>query len=340
MLDNKTIGVVVPAYNEERKIGEVISSIPDFVDRIVVIDDGSTDRTAEEAARFQLDARFAERVFVVRRDDNQGVGRAIADGYKWMAERNIDVIAVMAGDGQMDPRDLVRIINPIVGGLADYVKGNRLLTENSWRKIPLKRFIGNAVLSLLTKIASGYWGVIDSQSGYTAISARALKALDLDRIYRGYGVPNDILAKLNIAGFRMAQVPMEPVYYVGEKSKMKVRRVVLPLSFLLLKLFFYRLFYKYLVRDFHPIFLFYLAGIACFLFGVMGGAAVLFLEAAPRLGMAVEIDVSYGWMLLFSVVLLSGINFLLFAMWMDVSENRDLQINLLPDSRYDESRGA
>jgi glycosyltransferase involved in cell wall biosynthesis len=336
MLDDKTIGVVVPAYNEEKQIGKVISSIPDFVDRIVVVDDGSTDDTVTEARRFQRGEGSEERVFVVRREGKRGVGHAIAEGYKWMAEKKIDVTAVMAGDGQMDPSELKKIIRPIVDGRADYVKGNRLLTENSWKKIPKQRFIGNAILSFLTKIASGYWSVIDSQSGYTAISHRALATLDLDRIYGGYGVPNDILAKLNVFGFRMAQIPIEPVYNVGEKSKMRVLKVILPISFLLFRLFIYRLFYKYLVRDFHPIFLFYLTGIAFFLLGSIGGTFIMVVDVALALGAAIDIEVSYGWMLFFTVFLLSGINLLLFAMWMDMSENKDLQINVLPDRKYDE----
>ncbi len=328
MLDDKTIGVVVPAYNEETQIGKVISSIPDFVDKIVVVDDGSGDGTAAAAERFCGEKRFADRVFVVRRRGERGVGHAIAEGYKWMAQREIDITAVMAGDGQMEPGELIEIIRPVVDGRADYAKGNRLLTENSWHKIPKRRFIGNAVLSLLTRIASGYWSVIDSQSGYTAISRRALNALDLDRIYGGYGVPNDILVKLNVFGFRVAQIPSEPRYNVGERSKMRILRVVLPLSFLLLRLFVYRIVYRYLVRELHPVFFFYLIGIALFLLGSIGATMIAAIDFAPTLGVAADVEVCYGWISWLAVYSLGGIGLLLFAMWMDMSENEELQIDI------------
>lgn len=335
MINNRTIGVVIPAYNEEKQIAKVISSIPDFVDKIVVVDDGSTDHTSAEALRFRTDDRFAKKIFVLRRKDNQGVGRAIAEGYKWMVERNIDVTVVMAGDGQMDPRELPKIVRPVIDGKVDYVKGSRLFNGNSWKKIPKERLVGNAILSFLTRIASGYWSLIDSQSGYTAISERALKTLDLDRIYNGYGVPNDILAKLNIFGFRIAQVPIEPVYNVGEKSKMKVGKVVFSISTLLLKLFFFRLFSKYLLRNFHPLLLFYLAGIALFLVGSVSSAAIMAVDIARTLRVAIEVEASHRWMLFSTILLLSGVNLLLFSMRMDMIKNRDLQINVLAKKKED-----
>jgi hypothetical protein len=167
-----------------------------------------------------------------------------------------------------------------------------------------------------------------------------LQALDLDRIYRGYGVPNDILAKLNVFGFRIAQVPIEPVYNVGEKSKMKVSRVVFPISLLLLKLFFYRLFHRYLVRDFHPLFLFYLGGILFSLLGLTGGAMVAAVAAANAPGIPFEAGALPDAMLFFAVLVLSGIHLVLFAMWMDRSENKSLQIDILQDREAPGEEGS
>ena len=333
MIKNRTVGIVIPAYNEERQIGTVISSLPEFVDSIVVVDDGSTDHTAREALRFGSKQELIKKLTIIRRDSNRGVGRAIADGYKWMAEKGLDVVVVMAGDGQMDPRELPKVIGPVVDGRVDYVKGNRLRSSDRWKKIPKNRLVGNAVLSLLTKAVSGYFSVIDSQSGYTAISSRALRALDLDRIYEGYGVPNDILTKLNIRGFPIAQVPIEPIYNIGEQSKMRVGRVVFPISILLVKLFFLRLFSRYLVREFHPVFFLYLAGIALLLAGSLGGGTMAAVDFARRLGMESGIEPRFEWMVLLPHCLLSGLNLLLVSIWIDMQQNQHLQIDLPAESR-------
>jgi len=331
MLSQKKIAVVIPAFNEENLISKVITGIPGFVDKIVVVNDGSTDNTVEKVVNLKKDQIFANRLELIDLSKNQGVGGAIATGYKWARDNNIEVTAVMAGDGQMNPAELERILMPVINGQADYSKGNRLLTEHSWQNIPKIRFVGNAVLSFMTKAASGYWSVLDSQTGYTAISLRALKTINLDQIYKRYGVPNDILVKLNIYDFRIAQVPIEPIYNVGEQSKLKPIKVVIPISRLLTRLFFHRIFYKYAVRDFHPIFLFYMTGLLFFLTGLAGGVTTLILGILNRTKVLVpEVNISLGWILFFTIFFLSGMNLLLFAIWMDRDENKNLQLNVFP----------
>ena len=159
----------------------------------------------------------------------------------------------MAGDAQMDPTDLGRVVAPVARGEADYVKGNRLFRGESWQMIPHYRYLGNAVLSLLTKIASGYWHIADSQSGYTAIARIALERLDLDHIYTRYGMPNDLLVKLNVGNFRVRDVSVRPVYHVGETSGIRLRKVIPTIAWLLLRGFCWRLKEKYILRDFHPL---------------------------------------------------------------------------------------
>ena len=161
----------------------------------------------------------------------------------------------------MDPADLLTLVEPVARGEVDYAKANRLVCGEAWKLIPRTRYLGNAVLSLLTKIASGYWHVADSQTGYTAISRSMLAQLDLDRIYRGYGFPNDMLVHLNVWNARVRDFPSRPVYGVGEQSGIKLRRVVPRISWLLLKGFFWRLREKYVIRDFHPLVFFYALGI-------------------------------------------------------------------------------
>ncbi|TMD93111.1 MAG: glycosyltransferase family 2 protein, partial [Chloroflexi bacterium] len=188
------VGVVVPAYNEERQIESVLATMPEFVDRIFVVDDCSPDKTSEVTQRWAR--KQAHRVVLIRHEVNGGVGKAITTGYKAALDDGMEVIAVMAGDGQMDPKELALILEPVADGKADYSKGNRLTSGVAWEKTPRVRYLGNAFLSLLTKIASGYWHVADTQSGYTAISADALKAINLDDLYPSYGYPNDMLVRL------------------------------------------------------------------------------------------------------------------------------------------------
>ncbi len=191
MLDGKTVAVVVPAYDEEKLLPETLAGIPVFVDRIYVVDDASRDGTAEKAAA-------EPRAQLIRHETNQGVGAAILTGYKQAIADRVDVTCVMAADNQMAPDDLEAIARPVVEGDADYAKANRLVTGEAWQLIPHARYLGNAMLSLLTKIASGYWHVADSQSGFTAISLATLEKLDLDRVYPRYGFPNDMLVHLNV----------------------------------------------------------------------------------------------------------------------------------------------
>src|SRR3989449_1587545 len=192
MLEGRSVAVVVPALNEEALVGSTCSTVPAFVDQIFVVDDGSTDGTAERA-------RAADpRVELVRHESNQGVGAAIVSGYRRAMVERIDGTAVMAADGQMDPGDLEQLVRAVAEGRCDYAKANRLFTGQAWQMIPRTRYLGNAVLSFLTKIASGYWHVADSQSGYTVIALPVLQRLNLDRLYPRYGFPNDMLVHLNV----------------------------------------------------------------------------------------------------------------------------------------------
>ena len=228
MLEQKSIAVVIPAHDEEKLIGATISGVPGFVDRIIVVDDRSVDGTAAA-----VEALDDSRVELIRHERNQGVGAAIVTGYKRARDEGIDVTAVMAGDNQMDPADLQTLVEPVARGEVDYAKANRLFTGQAWDLIPRTRYLGNAVLSLLTKVASGYWHVADSQTGYTAISLEYLRLLDLDRIYRGYGMPNDMLVHLNIWNARVRDFPSRPIYNVGERSGIRLRKVVPRISWLL-----------------------------------------------------------------------------------------------------------
>ena len=315
MYRDKTVSVIVPAYNEEKLIANVLKTIPGFVDHIVVVDDASSDRTGEIVkSKQEGDSRIA----YVRHPENTGVGGAIATGYKWARDKGIDISVVMAGDAQMDPRDLPGLLNPIADGEVDYSKGNRLFTGKAWRVIPKSRYFGNAILSFLTKIASGYWHVADSQSGYGAIALQVLKTIDLETIYKRYGMPNDLLVKLNVYHFRVRDVPINPIYGIGEKSGLKIYKVVFTLSFLLLRLFFWRLKEKYVIRDFHPLVLFYLLGFVLTPIGVAFGLYLLVF----RLFVGPVEATSALFAAFFAI---SGLQSLFFAMWFDMEYNKELK---------------
>jgi len=313
MLEGKTVAVVVPAYNEERLIAETIAGIPEFVDRIFVVDDKSRDATAERA-RASVDPR----VEVLVHEKNQGVGAAIVTGYKRALAERVDVTAVMAGDNQMDPAELEALVGPVARGELDYAKANRLFTGQAWQQIPRHRYLGNAVLSLFTKVASGYWHVADSQAGYTAVGLPMLELLDLDRIYRSYGFPNDMLVHLNVWNARVRDIPSRPIYGVGEKSGIKVRKVVPRISWLLTKGFFWRMREKYVIRDFHPLVFFYMLG---FLMTTLGLALGIFETVLRFLGHGIPT----ATIVLVALLLISGSQFVLFGMWFDMESNKDLR---------------
>lgn len=318
MYKGKSVGVVVPAYNEEKLIGRVLETMPELVDKVIVVDDRSTDGTAGVVEK-QAEA-LSRTVELVRHERNGGVGASIGTGYRKALEDGLDVVAVMAGDAQMDPADLSQVLDPVVDGEADYAKGNRLFAGNAWRMIPKHRYLGNSVLSLLTKIATGYWHIADSQSGYAAISREALSAINLDKLYRRYGVPNDLLGRLNVANQRVKDVHVTPVYNIGERSDMKFTRIVFTIPFLLLRIFCWRLVQKYVIRDFHPLVFFYLSGI---LFSFGGTVFGLVMLVGDLFG---KFSIGYGWMILCAMLIISGIQSVFFAMWFDMDYNRSLCI--------------
>jgi glycosyltransferase involved in cell wall biosynthesis len=313
MLEGKRVAVVVPAHDEEGLIATTLAGIPAFVDRIYVVDDGSRDATAERA-RAVGDAR----VEVVVHERNRGVGAAIVTGYRRATSEGADVACVMAADNQMDPADLATLVLPVARGELDYAKANRLVTGEAWNLIPRTRYLGNAALSFLTKIASGYWHVADSQSGYTAISRNLLEALDLERVYTGYGFPNDLLVHLNVWNARVRDFPSRPIYGVGERSGIRYHKVVPRISWLLVKGFFWRLREKYVIRDFHPLVFFYAFGFLA----TLAGLALGVLEIVYRI---LGNQVSVGTVVLIALLLISGSQFTLFAMWFDMETNKDLR---------------
>jgi glycosyltransferase involved in cell wall biosynthesis len=223
------VAVVIPAFNESRAIAATVATVPDFIDEILVIDDASSDDTG---ARAQASST---RALVIRHKSNAGVGRAITTGYRRALALGMDVAVVMAGDGQMDPRDLPALLDPIADGAADYVKGNRFKHPEIWSAMPATRIVGNALLSAATRVTSGYRHVFDSQCGYTAMTRGMLQRIELDGVFPRYGYPNDLLSRLHVAGARVVDVPVRPIYGAQWKSGINVGTVLHPIPWVLLR---------------------------------------------------------------------------------------------------------
>jgi glycosyltransferase involved in cell wall biosynthesis len=316
MRNKKTVCVVIPAYNVGTLVTQVLDGLPDFVDRAVVIDDASTDGTARRVTEYR--GRFGGEVKLITMPKNAGVGAAIARGYRETLDHQDDVAVVMAGDNQMDPRDLPAIVDPVAEGSCDYTKGNRLFMGGAWNMIPKVRYLGNSFLSLLTKVASGYWHVADSQSGYTAINSQTLERISLQDIYPRYGMPNDLLIKLNIIGARVRDVPIRPVYNVGEKSGIRLYKVIPTITWLLIDGFFTRMTKKYIIFDFHPLVFFYIMGLVL---APVGGIFGFYLFVVRILGHGVAATSALFAAFLF----ISGLQSLFFAMWFDMEYNKHLR---------------
>ena len=326
MYRDATIAVVVPAYNEAGFVGDVIDEIPSFVDRAYVIDDGSTDDTWSEIqqhARRRNDGHegvFEELIVPIRHETNRGVGGAIKTGYLRARAEEIDVTGVLGGDDQMNPDVLTRYIDPIVEGRADYTKGNRFARASHWDAMPRFRFLGNVILSYLTKIASGYWDVMDSQNGYTAISLDALEATDIEGMYEYYGYCNDLLVRLNVANVRVADVPRsaEYAYTDGWKSHINYQEYIPRVSLMLARSFAWRLRRKYLLQNYHPTVALYAVGTTALSAGIVGLVRSLLGKSDTDTG---------TWLLLTTLGSLT----ILGATESDRQENSHLAIDVTPD---------
>jgi glycosyltransferase involved in cell wall biosynthesis len=268
MYKSHRIAVVAPARNEAAFIGRVIGTMPDFVDSIIVVDDGSEDGTAEVAA-----STGDPRVVVLRNPTPLGVGGATLAGYRKALELRSDVIAKMDGDGQMRPEYLCQLLDAVIDEGYACGKGNRFLAARSLGEMPRHRLLGNIALTFMTKLMSGYWQIFDPQNGYIVVRAAVLRGVDLDRIHRGYFFENDMLLHLNLLDARVKDVPV-PARYGEEESGINAWRTGVTFPLLMVGRFFYRIYRKYVLLDFSPIALFLFLGCGLFLWGALFGTYV------------------------------------------------------------------
>ena len=306
----------MPAYNEEKLIGEALSTMPSFVDKIIVINDKSTDKTKSIIQKF---LSKDSRIILIDHNKNEGLGKSLIDGYLKSLKLKMDITAIMAGDAQMDPKDLSKVVSPIIKKKADYVKGNRLFARGISQIMPKYRFLGNSLLTLLSKFATGYWHLIDPQCGYTAISKNALKSIDIQKMTKRYGYNAHILNMLNLSNYKVQDVEVKSIYGKA-KSGIKLRTYIPKISFLLLKLYLRRIFHKYLVREFHPLVLFYLLSFVCIvLISVPLGLRFLYVFFITE---RVSSDTT---LIIFTLSTMMGFFSFFFGMWLDMEDNKPLK---------------
>lgn len=302
------VAIVIPAYNEERFIGRVIQTIPAYVDSVIVVDDCSQDLTHQVAMR-----QGDNRVVVLGTDHNQGVGGAVLRGYRQALELACDIVVKMDADGQMDANYLPQLLDALIEQGYDYAKGNRFLTSRALSPMPRYRLFANVVLTFMTKLASGYWHVFDPQNGFTAVKAEVLRMIDFDRIHRGYFFENDMLVQLNIHRFRVRDVAM-PARYGEEKSNANWFRLGITFPLLFVKRFFWRVYQKYVLRDFSPIALFLYLGLLLFIWGALFG---VFLWSE---GIITKRLTTTGTVMLSVLPAILGFQLLLQAIVLDIQE--------------------
>jgi glycosyltransferase involved in cell wall biosynthesis len=312
MYKNHRIGVVVPAYNEEELILETLGGMPEWVDALFVINDCSKDRTLE---LLQKQRAKDPRVHIINHEVNKGLGQSLIDGYVASRDSDVDITAVMAGDNQMHPDDLPALLDKIVEKGYDYVKGNRLLHQNIG-SMPAYRFLGNSTLTILTKFATGYYFSMDPQCGYTAIRNAALRRIPIETMTTGYGYNADILCMLNIQRFRVTDVEVRPVYD-REKSKIKLWKYIPKTSWILTRLFFRRMWKRYVVLDFHPLVLFFLFALFNLLF-IFVPFTIRFFYMWFKYN---ELPSTTLNILIFTFLI--TFQSVLFAIWMDMDYNRE-----------------
>lgn len=309
MYRNVKIAMVIPAYNEEKLISKTIETLPDFVDYAVVINDGSNDSTLSIIESMQ---RGNKKLIVLNNDGNCGVGTTVVNGFRRGLETDADVIGVMAGDAQCDPSYISKMVDALVDKGADYVKANRFVHRDALAKMPTYRRIGNILITILTKFSTGYYSIFDTQNGYGVFSRKALEGISFDLIGKRYDYENTLLTALSVINAKVIDEPV-PAVYGDEVSSIKF----LPTVYNALRAnfvgFWRRIYYKYVLYNFHPIALFLFSGILLGFFGTVFSLFVVYRRLFENL------SPSTGTVMIAVVPLFLGFQLLLTAITMDMN---------------------
>ena len=309
MFYNNTVAVIIPAYKVEKWIAEVITNLPEYVDLIIVVDDASPDNLSDVVNKLD-----SAKIRLIRHEKNQGVGGAMKTGFQEALKRGVDIVVKMDGDNQMDPKYLGGLLLPLVKNECDYIKGNRFGIVADISNMPIIRRIGNLILSLANKFSSGYWHVLDSQNGYQAIKSKILRKIKLDWIDSSYFFENSMLINLNIIEAKVSDIYI-PSRYIDETSSLSIPNVISSFPFKLLKGFLYRIIFRYLYRDFSPVFVLLFFGILLFGGGGIWGCIAWYKSVVYNM------DVAIGTFALGLIPILLGSQFLLNALILDIQQS-------------------
>ena len=318
MYKDKKISLVIPAYNEQKLIKPTLENVPDIFDRIYVVDDCSPDK---QNIVIEKCIKKDTRIELIKHENNQGPGGAIISGYLKSSEDNYDIAVVVGGDFQMPLDEVENLLDPLVNNKADYTKGNRFLLsqlDTTLKRMPTSRLLGNWIITGLTKIASGYYKIMDVVDGYTAITKETIDIIDWSKAWKKYGYPMDFLIRLNAYGLRVMDIPRTAIYLEGERqSQIKGLSYALRVSPMILRGFLWRLKFRFMFLDFHPLALFYYFSFILLPTGLIFGFYLFwnhFLNQA---------DVTGAQATLCALFILMGIQFLLFAMFFDMEESKN-----------------
>ncbi|MGE4218739.1 MAG: glycosyltransferase family 2 protein [Alphaproteobacteria bacterium] len=317
------IAVVLPCFRVARHLEAVVSGLPARIDRILVVDDACPEGSGDLA---QALASRDARVEVIRHAVNRGVGAATVTGYRRALELGCEIVVKMDGDGQMDPDRLPDLLEPVLSGRVDYAKGNRFKHVAALRTMPRLRLFGNSLLSFLVKAASGQWSVMDPTNGFTAIHARALETIALDRLSPRYFFECDLLIALGTAGLPVEDVAM-PARYGAEDSSLRIGQVLAEFPPLLLHRFFQRILVRYFVADFTVVSLYLLLGLPMLGWGI--GWGLTEWTESVRSG----VTRSAGTVMVAALPTLLGFQLLLQAVAQDIRNTPQPRRGLVSDPR-------
>ncbi len=304
MFNEQTIGVVIPSYKVRKFLKKVVTDLPEYIDYIIVIDDACPEKS------FQV-VKGVQKVVFIKHSVNSGVGAAVISGYKKAVELNIDIVIKIDGDGQMDSSYIPSLILPLIQGQADYAKGNRFRDFKALRAMPKVRLFGNSVLSFLSKIASGYWSIMDPTNGFTAITKETIEILDLDNVSKRYFFESDILINLNINNKVVKDISI-PAQYGEEDSSLNVKKIIFQFPPKIIKGFTKRIFYKYFIYNFDMASVYIILGLPLLLFGIIFGV-IKWSHSVLN-----QVDASIGTVMLATLPIILGIEFLLQAINIDI----------------------
>lgn len=319
MIKNNKILVVIPVFKIQNNVFDLLGKIPEQIDKVIIIDDKCPFQTGK---KIENQIAINSKIKIIFNNKNLGVGGAVKKGYIYGLEKNFDVIVKIDGDGQMDPQEIIELINPLIDDGYDYSKGNRFLANNKISNYPKTRFYGNIMLSFLTKLSSGYWDIFDPINGFTAIKSDIIRNINLANVDNRYFFETDMLFNLNIKNYTVKDVPVNVKYFQNHTQNLNIFKETFNFSIKNFVRFFLRINKKYLNHNFSITSLFGSLFILSSIFTILYGGGNYFYYSIIQKVLAptgIVISSFFGFFLMI-------VSFLLFCVF-DSYQNPNLKKN-------------